>query len=163
MAWYKQAQQSKSIVVYHGTSASIFKEIQQSGFLRASGVANLTTKKQLARSYAAEQFGEEDIVVLTFKAPLSYIDSGGTDKDNLLVLLRMDLPLSFMTKAESFKPKPNQPTFEGQLHEKLIPKPEQVSGYEQQKQELLKTLARNPQAYIPAYMRNDPDLKRYIR
>lgn len=162
--WYKLAAKPKDFVIaYHGTDESSWKEIQKSGYLQTNGIANLTTDKSLAFTFANDVgSGEEKVVVLTFRIPKELI---AFNDEEALLTLKNNLPLSYFVKADIMKPSKQHESFQEGVHKKQVTQAPQINpqDYQKMKEEVLRNLSRNPSAYIPLYMRNDPDLVRYTK
>jgi hypothetical protein len=138
-----------------------------SGVFKRSGVANLTTNKKSAIAWARAIAGDDDLVVLTFVVPVEMLDYN-LNVENVLGLT--DIPMKFCKKVEKIRPVDEIIDPTDVIHDTRIKnlKPEDMSNpsnpqHEKQIQDKLSELRRNPSAYIPAWMKNDPRLKGYLR
>ena len=161
MSWYKIAQ-SGFVTVYHGTSRENYLLIRMSGKLRKGSEPNLTRNPAYARAFAKQFFVDEPCVLLEFRIPAEMIDGLPT---SLVITTTGDVPIKFRTSAREFDPKNSKIKMPKEIEDKTRDrglKPGMVE-YEKAKSAVLKNLERNVGAYIPSYMRGDPDFARYTR
>lgn len=164
--WYVLAAKGM-VTLYHGTSYEDYLLMRASGVLKHSDSPNLSIYKNVSKSWAASFNGpDEQLVVLTFVVPVELVDW----KPGANVAVGVgDIPMKYCKKVEKFTPEekvdPSELTH--QMNMKNLSKGEMSDpnnpGHERQIQDKLKELQRNPTAYIPAWMRNDSRLKRFLR
>lgn len=154
MNWYYLANKS-FITLYHGTSRDNYILMKKSGVLKKSDVPNLTTSKELAKSFGKQFFEGDETVILSFVIPRNLI----ADRVGLIVTTIGDIPMKYCKGVEKFNSLDSNIGSPADIkHQLSISKPVQNQITPQKEKmitEKLEELKKNPKAYIPAWMRVD--------
>lgn len=152
--WYKLANET-FVTLYHGTNRENYLLMKGSGVLKKSDVPNLTTSKELAKAFGKQFFQGDETVILSFVVPRNLIEG----RVGSVVSTVGDIPMQYckgVERFDSFDASIGKPS---DIRHGLEVGQRSSGGWtaeqERMAEEKLRELARNPKAYVPAWMRTD--------